>query len=191
MEDIYSGIIIYLIGYSGVGKSAISKEIVKLTGIKNIDQGLVFDLIYKIVNKSEKVKQRSTKHVSSIWLIMLDAILDICRMHQSFVITDQLFQENEMHKKLYEKVESIASKRGSIFVPVKIECKKEVIIERHASPERQLELKSISRVEALKNCTENMLIDVRHPNLITIDVSKLSAKESAIEIVERIEQYLY
>ncbi len=191
MEDIYSGIIIYLIGYSGVGKSAIAKEIVKLTGMKNIDQAFVYDLIYKIVHKSDKVKQRSTKHVSSIWLIMLDAILDICRMHQSFVITDELFQDNETHKKLYDKVESIASRRGSIFIPVKLECKKEIIVERYSSPDRYLELKSVSRQEALKNCTTNSLIEIKHPNLISIDISELSAKESAIAIVEKIEKYLF
>ena len=111
-------------------------------------------------------------------------------MQQSFIITDELFNGNTDHKKLYDKVVSIAERRGSVFIPIKLLCDPEIIVDRYTCLDRSHEFKNTNKTSALINCTENVLIEVRHQNLITLDITELTAKESALEIVHKIETLL-
>lgn len=187
MEDIYSGVTLYLIGYKGVGKKAIAKEISKLTGIKIIDDNLVYELISKIINKNDSINKKIMKYINMIREVLLDSIVDICRMQQSFIIMDELFSTNYEHKKLYDKVEMIAKRRGHIFIPIKLICEIDVLIERCISAEHNLIFDDMDKKSAYNNCLSNSLINIRNPNLLTLDTTNLSPLESAQRIVNKLE----
>lgn len=190
MEDIYSGIIIYLIGYSGVGKRTIAGELIKKTDMKLINHIMIYDLLYKVTHKNDKITHHAVKHINAIKQILLDVIIDITRMQQSFVITDELFHDNPVHREMYEKVQNVAYKRGSTFIPIILRCSTSEIIRRFTSHDRSNEFKQNDSFTARQNCLENTLIKISHSNYIEIDVTNLTAEQSAEEIIRRIEQIL-
>lgn len=190
MEDIFSGVIVYVIGYSGVGKRTIAKEIVKLTAIKLIDRTVVHDLIFKITNKKDGLSKKSIRHITSIREILLDVILDCARMEQSFIITDELYQGNFEHKNTYHKVKYIAEKRGSVFIPVRLLCETDVIVKRFTSKDRSNEFKNTVPETAIENINKNAILTFSHPNLIQIDTTDLTPRDSAKLIVAKMEKIL-
>jgi tRNA uridine 5-carbamoylmethylation protein Kti12 len=190
MEDIYSGIILYLIGFSGAGKKTIASEIVKLTDMKIIDHLLIFDLLFKIIKKDEHVSHKSIKHIHAIKETLLDIVADLSAMQESFILTDELFENKAEHRKTYNKVKDLANKRGSTFIPVIIQCSLPEIVRRYANAERSKNFKPTDTKKIKNDFEHNTIIQIRHENLITIDVSGKSASESAKLIIKKIKNIL-
>jgi len=80
--------------------------------------------------------------------------------------------------KIFDQVETVALKQGSVFVPVKLVISEEENTRRIQDKDRLLKFKSIDPEDA----KAQILIKIEHPNLLTLDVTKLS-KEEAVNII--------
>src|SRR5690606_30729819 len=86
-------------------------------------------------------------------------------------------------KRLYEQVQALSEKRGSLFIPVRFVINTEEHLKRIVNPSRRERWKSIDPDSVYDI---RPLLPITHPNLLTLDTSYLSPEESAINILNHI-----
>lgn len=101
----------------------------------------------------------------------------------SYVLTNVL-NEDEGDRKLYNQVEQMAAKRGSLFIPVKLLISEEEQLKRITISSRRTRWKSIDPQDVY---SKDVLITIEHQNLLELDVSPMAAQQAANLILEHIE----
>jgi broad-specificity NMP kinase len=174
--------IIYLIGKPGVGKYTISKELAKF-GYIICDNQLINNPIFALLNYDGfgTIPEFAWDSVKKIRDTVFEFIAS--EKERNYILTNCLF-EDEGDKNLYEQVESMAIKRDAIFVPVKLSVSKEEHLMRITQPSRRERWKSI---DANYVDSKVPLLTVKHPNLLELDVTNLSAMNAADKIFQYVE----
>lgn len=170
--------LIYLIGKAGTGKYTIAKELGKF-GYCIADNQLVNNPIFALLNYDgySKIPQFAWDTIKQIRDIILDFIAN--ERSNNYVLTNCLFEE-EGDRKLYHQIKETAAKRGSLFIPVKLNISVEENARRINNPERALRYKSL----ALDEDHEKPLLTIEHSNLLELDVTNISAANAAKEILK-------
>ena len=174
-------ITIYLIGFSGTGKYTIAKEIAKQASYKIVDNHLVNNVIFSQLDSSDQVPENAWNAIGKIRAATLEFIEQNNR--DNYVFTNELLDVGH-DRELFDLMKRTAEKRGSMFVPVKLIIDHDEMSRRIAFPERKDRFKS----QAI--CEEDIakgLIEVTHPNMQILDVTKLSAVMAAKEILNTVE----
>ena len=91
--------------------------------------------------------------------------------------------ETPKDHELFAKVEHLAAKRNSIFIPVKMSCSTVENIKRIQNLDRLTRLKSIDAQDVYNQ----HIIHIKHPNLLELDVSTLESTTIATRILEHAE----
>jgi len=168
--------IIYLIGRPGTGKYSIAKEIAK-SGYTICDNQLINNPIFALLNYDgltpvPEYAWNTIEQIRESVFNFLSIITD-----GNYVLTNVLY-DDDCGRKCFDQVKQMASKRGSLFVPVKLLISKEENIKRIQNPERLARYKSINIADAV---SEASLINIS--NAFELDVTELSAIEAADEIL--------
>ena len=74
-------------------------------------------------------------------------------------------------------------KRSSLFIPVRLICSAEELSKRIINPERAAMLKMTCPIAGKKLVEEVVIFKPNHPNCLELDVSNLSAREAAEQII--------
>lgn len=172
-------ITIYLIGFAGVGKFTIAKELSK-NGYKIIDNHLINNPILSLLELDgiTPIKESAWTAIREIRSVILDFISHDRK--SNFIFTNELLEENHDHA-IYNQIKKTTEERGSLFIPVKL------IITRE--DEHKKRIQNPQRRERLKEChwpierLEKGLIDISHQNLMTLDVTDLSPMQAAEQII--------
>ena len=144
--------IIYLIGRSGAGKYIIAKELEK-EGYVIVDNQLINNPIFSLLK---------TDDLNSSLTVPLEAWSAIGKIN---ILTNELFDDEEGDHAGYKKVEELAKKRDSTFIPLKLQISYEENEKRIASPGRLERYKSTQIDEHDRN---RELIEVDHPNILIL-----------------------
>ncbi|WP_173087891.1 hypothetical protein [Devosia sp. 1635] len=114
------------------------------------------------------------------------AMEELAPVDASFVLTNCLLEGHQGDRATYEKVEQLALRRGSVFVPVLLTASDAAYADRIAAPERasRLKMTGASGAEHKRRTTELLRID--HPNLLNIDTTELPPPEVAQTIISHI-----
>lgn len=173
--------IIYLIGHPGTGKYTIAKELAQ-HGFVVCDNQLVNNPIFALLNYNgcSRIPFYAWSAINRI----RTAVLDFMSVEQNnnYVLTNCLYND-EGDRSCYAQVESMALKRGSLFIPVKLLISEEENLRRITEPSRRERWKSIDPKDAIQR---RELISIEHPHLIELDVSLLSVVEAVEKILEHI-----
>lgn len=173
--------IIYLIGNPGTGKYTISKELSKHNFII-CDNQLINNPIFTLLNYDgfTKIPETGWKAIRDI----RNAVFNFITIEQqhNYILTNCLY-ENKGDRKCYSQVESMALKRGSLFVPVKLLISEKENLRRILQPSRKERQKSIDPQDVY---LKKPLIKIEHPHLFTLDVSELSAAQVAKKILKHV-----
>lgn len=174
-----SSTIIYLIGFSGVGKLTIAKELSRLINARIVDNHLINNPIFQLIPLDGRtpIPRIVWGKIAQIREIVFNAIEEISPSDFNFIFTNELF---EADIKVYHRVAAIAQKRKSVFIPIRLICDLEELCRRVSSEERTAQFKMTS-IEATKAKfeKENLLLPKEAQ---TIDVTHLSPKEVAEKI---------
>jgi len=174
--------IIYLTGKPGVGKYTIAKELASRHGFIVCDNQLINNPIFELLQYDgyAKIPDFAWDTIARIRAEVFDFLTHHTK--NSYVLTNCLADTDE-DRELYGQVQQIAQMRGSLFVPVQIQISKEEHLKRLTRPERRERWKSIDPLDAEDN---GPLISISHPNLFSVNVSKLSPEDAAETIMNHI-----
>ena len=181
--------IIHLIGYSGVGKYTIAKELAALTDAKIIDNHLINNPVFSVLDAN------SGEYPTGIWRqidLVRDAVLTTIKNFSppeySFVFTHALMDGEEKYQRILDLVMNLAKDRDALYVPVRLICDTEENVKRIVQPQREERLKPTNPDRMLGHRAAKELISIPHTNLLDLNVTPLSAHDAANEILKHINQ---
>lgn len=178
--------IIYLTGKPGVGKYTIAKELERNYGFVICDNQLINNPIFELLQYDgyANIPEFAWDSIAIIREEIFNFLTKFSK--NNYVLTNCLY-EDEGDRKLYESVKDMAEKRGSLFVPVQIEISKDEHLKRLTREERRERWKSIDPKHAEDNW---QIISITHPNLLKLDVSNLTAVNTAKEVIRHAESLI-
>ena len=187
-NDALNNTIIVLIGFAGTGKYTIGRELCERTGARLIDNHLIANPIFSVVNGDgvtplpagvwDKVKQ--------VRRTVYQAVRELSPPGMSFVFTVEWRTNNPADLRAFTDLAELAVERQSRFVPIRLICGVEELCRRVVDPSRIPMLKGISAELARKKSLEDEVLQVPHPNLRTLDVTKRTVQGSVDAILDEV-----
>jgi hypothetical protein len=183
--------IIVLIGFAGTGKFTIGRELCERTGAKLIDNHLINNPIFKVLNADgiTPLPAGVWNKVKGVRAIVYDSIRELSPPDLSFVFTIELLESSPGDRQGFVDLEQLAAMRGSLFVPVRLICDVEELCRRVVEPARTQMIKSISTADARRKSASEAVLNTSHPHTLTLDVTKKSPGESAENILNHLAQF--
>lgn len=167
-------ITLYLIGFAGTGKYTIAKELAE-TSYKLIDNHLINNPIFSLldIDGATPIPKKAWDAIHKIREAVLDFVVQDRR--HNYVLTNELLEDDYDHS-LFNQVKQLSEDRGSLLIPIILVVSDEEHQKRMTNPQRKDRLKETTYpAERFKKG----LISIDHPNLMTLDVSDLTPRESA------------
>ena len=184
--------IVLILGYPGTGKFTVGKELVRAlssTGspVRFIDNHVAANILFDLIAESDGqsvLPRRVLDNVREINLIIARTIDEVSPLDWSFVLTHHL-QDNERNHAYVLQLQTIAERRGSVFLPVILTCDRQVLVERVTQAGRRSRNKLIDPSIARSIMDGGMLI----PNgSITIDITSRDPAEAVTIVREELAQ---
>ena len=173
--------IIYLIGFSGTGKLTVAKAINKINPSVIVDNQLINDPIFSVIETDGK-----SSIPLGVWLqaakirnAVFETVKHYGKSQSNFIFTNELFEKNDGDNKIYHAVKEIAETRESLFVPVTLNCEKNVLLERIEGADRKEKRKCTNSESAAKNIDFYKILKPDHSNALILDITFTSAEETA------------
>ena len=179
---------VVLIGFAGTGKYTIGRELCERTGAKLIDNHLINNPIFRVVNADgvTPLPAGVWDRVKEVRAAVYKAIRELAPSDTGFVFTMQLLESKPQDHKAFRDLERLAAARQCRFIPIRMICGVEELCRRVADPERVAMLKEISPELARKKFAEDAVLNVEHENQRTLDVTKRTASGSVDAILDEV-----
>ena len=179
---------VLLIGFAGTGKYTIGRELCERTGHRLIDNHLINNPIFRVVNADgvTPLPARVWDKVKEVRATVYKAIRELSPPGMGFVFTMELRESKPEDHNAFRDLERLAAARQCRFIPIRMICGVEELCRRVADPERVAMLKEISPELARKKFAEDSVLNVPHPNQRTLDVTKRTASGSVEAILDEV-----
>lgn len=179
---------VLLIGFPGVGKLTIAKELSSLISAKVIDNHWINNPILQIFDEdgTPPVPRGIWEYTGQIRQTVLNAICDFSSRADSFIFTHAGVDGDERSVRTYTQFVEAAKKCAATFVPVRLLCAEEELVRRVVQPTRRERLKSVDPETARSRGKVLTVLNRPHQNAFTIDVTLHSPAESASFIKDHI-----
>jgi predicted kinase len=168
--------IVHLMGPAGTGKLTIARALAPMIGAIVVDNHWINNPVFGLLSND-----RVTPFPEAVWdeiekvrSAVLETIATISAVGQSFVLTNELYEDEIESRAIVHQVRGAAKRRGSIYVPVRLMCSAEELAKRVVSPERTTRLKSMDAKAARVNALRPVLTTGMSQEL-TLDTSSISA----------------
>lgn len=179
--------VIYLIGYPGVGKLTVAKQLAALIDARLMDNHLVNNVIFSLIDT-----YGSTPIPEAVWdevKRVRDAAFRVIANHtdpaRSFILTNVLLNEPS-DRMLFAQVERLANDRRSVFVPVVLHCDPDENMKRLVQPDRKVALKETDVVTARRRRISQPLLPFESPYRLVLDITRLAPLEAAQQIAAHV-----
>ncbi|MBW8310000.1 MAG: AAA family ATPase [Candidatus Paracaedibacteraceae bacterium] len=180
--------LIYLIGFAGTGKFTIAQEIAKLTNSKIVDNHLINNPILNLINTDEDspLSDLVWHKIGEIRQIILDTIETIAPLDSNFIFTNELIEGCVADEQIFSKIATLAQRRQSTFLPVRLECSEEELCRRILFENRKERLKDTNPKNAQEKHKNFTILKPTAYTFLTLDVTHLSAEQAAHIILDHI-----
>jgi hypothetical protein len=179
--------IFYLLGFPGVGKYTIAKELSRLTGAKIVDNHYILNPIFSLIAQDgiTPLPPKVWDYCYQIHHAVYGTIRELSPRGWSFIFTNGLVQGDAESESLYQNVLETVKARAAQFVPVRLLCDPAEHGRRIVQPQRRERMKTIN-VDEVEIFKGRELYHPDHPNTFTLDVTHLSPVQAAEGILEGI-----
>ncbi len=184
-----NGTFLYLLGYPGVGKYTIGKEIARLTGARLIDNHLVNNPVFVVLGADglAPIPARAWELVAVIRETVLQAVAELAEPEAGFILTNVVADVAE-DVAIFDRIRGIAEARESLFVPVALSCGLPEHRRRMVTPARRERMKWVDG-EALDEFVKRVRMYVPpHANTLHLAVDDLEPADAARAIVAHVER---
>jgi hypothetical protein len=185
--------VIYLNSFPGTGKLTIAKEICKQANVILYDNHTVNNVLFSLFTPEQRKNLRSERLLWDRRRDIYDIVFEVFRKHvprdNNYVFTGTCMQEKPEAVDFYERFKALhAGKREALFLPVELTCDLAELKKRVVTPERA-EYYKLTDPDILEDVTKkHTLVDLQHPNKMTLDVTALPPEKSAKAILDQLTQ---
>ncbi|MBB3656861.1 hypothetical protein FHX15_002089 [Rhizobium sp. BK650] len=181
-----TGIFLLLIGFPGTGKLTIAKRLSPVFSAKIIDNHWVNNPVLGVLDHdlTKPLPKEIWEQTGKVRQAVLDTIVAFSAPSANFIFTHVGIQGDERSHRTFRQIANAAEQRGSLLIPVRLLCEAEELARRVAMPERRERLKSVNSEASRERSRRLQVLDPGHANALDLDVTLLSAKESA-EVIHR------
>jgi DUF438 domain-containing protein len=180
--------VVYVVGFAGTGKLTIANELAVKIDAKVVDNQWVNNPIFGLIHTDgvTPLPVAVWVQVAKVREAVHETIATLAPASWSFIFTHDGSEGDAEDHAICESIKTTAARRNAVFVPIRLLCGEDELMRRVVSPGRKAKLKSIDPDAAkLKSRTEKVL-DPRHPNGLTLDVTTILPEEAATLIHEHI-----
>lgn len=170
-----------LLGFAGTGKLTIAQSLAPAIGAKIVDNHWINNPIFGVIDTDGHTPLHSSiwDQIQKVREAVLDTIASLSRPNSSFIFTYVGLEGDLYDRQSYDLMQGAAERRKALFVPVRLLCSEKELARRIVMPERKGRLKEIDSFVATERNRALRILDPRHANQMTLDVSELSAVEAA------------
>lgn len=180
--------VIYLLGLAGTGKYTIAKEICRQEDVHLVDNHLINNPVFSLIELDRKLPDRVWTNIGKIWEAVVDTMLHLSPPAYSFVLTNELCEDDKNDLEWFQRIEKFTIERNSHFVPVRLSISEEALLQRRDTPERRARLKDTSLERARRSFREKQVLRVEHDNVLNLDVSDIPPEAAARLIINHAQQ---
>ena len=177
------GTLIHLLGPAGCGKLTIARSLAPILSARVVDNHWINNPVFGLLDND-----RVLPFPSAVWVeiekvrsAVLETIAGISRPEISFILTNELYEDNTSDRPVAAAVMDAAKRRGSPYIPVRLQCSAAELAKRVVTSERAVRLKSMNPLSAERN-SRRPVLTTGSPNELTLNTSELSTEES-VEII--------
>ncbi|EJC79124.1 hypothetical protein Rleg4DRAFT_0713 [Rhizobium leguminosarum bv. trifolii WSM2297] len=181
------GFRIVLIGFPGVGKLTIAKELSALVSAKIVDNHSINNPILRLLDEdgTASLPKGIWEFTGRVRQTVLDAITAYVPS-ANFIFTHAGIEGDERSLRTFQQIASAAEACDAVLVPVRLLCDEEELAHRVSNPERREKLKSTDVAASRNRSRRARVFDPCHPNTLVLDVTSAPAEKTATAIRDHI-----
>jgi hypothetical protein len=181
-------VFILLLGFPGVGKLTIARDLGRRLPARVIDNHWVNNPVLALLDDDGfgKLPEAVWEQTARVRQAILDTIATLCDPAANFIFTNAGIHGDARSVASYHQMKDAADRRQAHFLPVRLVCDEDELVRRVASLERRDRLKSVDAEAARLRYRTAAVLDPEHPDGLTLDVTGSSAAESAQSIYDRL-----
>jgi hypothetical protein len=190
MDASFETAVVFLLGYPGMGKRTVGQSLAELMDGVLVDNQLINRPLLELFrwDGKESIPMEIWRRVIPIREAVLGTIEDLAPTTNSYVFTNVLTDDAESQSH-YERVRTVAQRRGSLFLAVMLDCDIDVQVSRIDNPDR-VALRKGSDPEGYRHHRlTTTLLQPPPSEVLHVDTSTTPAAENAAriygELVER------
>ena len=175
----------FLLGYPGVGKRTVGSHLAELLHGVLVDNQLINIPLLTLFRWDGKflIPQEIWKRVEPIREAVLGTIEDLAPKSNSYVFTNVL-EDDEEGASQYDRIRSLAHRRGSLFLSVMVDCDVDEEVRRIENPDRIARLKGSDPEGYRRHRHHTKLFQPPPGDVVFVDTTKISARANAETIYE-------
>ncbi|MBC8717718.1 chloramphenicol phosphotransferase [Ochrobactrum sp. Marseille-Q0166] len=182
------GLFVLLIGFPGVGKLTIAKELDALIGAKIVDNHWFNNPILRLFDDEglSSLPSDIWQYTGQVRQSVLSAICSYSSRFDNFIFTHAGSEGDKRSIRTYSQFVEAASRCEATFVPVRLLCNEEELVRRVSLPARKQHLKSTDPEASRYRSKTSTVLKIPHANALTLDVTINSPVQSALAIRDHI-----
>lgn len=181
--------VVFMLGYPGTGKRTVGGRVAALLGGVLVDNALVNRPVLEVLQWDgvSPLPAGTWDRVAPIRDAVLGTIEDLTPPTTSFVFTNVL-EDEPGAAPAYERIRSLAVRRGSVFLAVVVECDVDVQVSRIDTPDR-VALRKGSDPEGYRgHRLATRLFQPPAEDLFTVDTTTTTPEPNAARIVTELRE---
>jgi hypothetical protein len=183
MPDSHQTCVVFMLGYPGVGKRTVGTHLAELLDGVLVDNQLINLPLLTLFKWDGKfpIPMEIWERVVPIRDAVLGTIEDLAPRSNSYVFTN-VIQDDEAGANHYEKIRSLAQRRGSLFLSVMLDCDVEEQVRRIDTPDRIARLKGSDPEGYRRHRQETTLFQPPSDEVVHVDTTDIDARQNAEQI---------
>ncbi|MBY3201974.1 AAA family ATPase [Rhizobium laguerreae] len=179
-------VFVLLLGFPGVGKLTIAKELGSLISAKIVDNHWFNNPILRLLDEAAPLPKGVWEYTGRVRQAVLDAITAYGGPSPNFIFTHAGVEGDERSTRTYQQFVEAAGHRAAVFIPVRLICAEGELAYRVSSPARRDHLKTTDVEMSRSRSQQALVLDIPHQHALTLDVTFMSPSESAAAIRDHV-----
>lgn len=185
MDDGARTCVVFLLGYPGVGKRTVGSHLAeRLDGVL-VDNQLINIPLLTLFKWDGKflLPTEIWRRAEPIREAVLGTIEDLAPKSNNYVFTNVL-EDHESGAAQYDRIRSLARRRGSLFLSVMVDCDVDEEVRRIENPDRVARLKGSDPEGYRRYRRATRLFQPPPDEVVQIDTTNISSRQNAETIYE-------